>query len=344
MVESPLMTERDRSQRRASELIKIQQPEGDVEGFKPRVISGGGIIYDAVSEDTSIMNRGEILSRPEFTDAILESIPGIVYVHDEQGNLLKWNKKHEQTTGYSSEELSKINHLSFYDQESAIKMRETIKIASETGHAEVEIPIQTKSGEKMLMSFSNNKFLINGEELYVGIGIDITESRRMQEEALYLSYHDKLTGAYNRGFFEKCINEINSETRLPTSIIFGDLNNLKSINDVLGHRFGDQLLQATANALKSACRAEDVVARWGGDEFAIIFPMTTAEDLEHIVQRIGEQCNKSKINGMPISISIGSATYSSHDQDINEIINEAEKDCMERKAHEKKMAMSLEGL
>ena len=112
------------------------------------------------------------------------------------------------------------------------------------------------------------------------------EFMKRNKDIKYLSYHDKLTGLKNRRFFEEEITRMDTERNLPISIIMGDVNGLKLINDAFGHSKGDELLQKAAAVMKRTCRKDDLVARWGGDEFVIFLPRTEQEEAEQIVNRI----------------------------------------------------------
>ncbi|NLY39456.1 MAG: diguanylate cyclase, partial [Firmicutes bacterium] len=99
--------------------------------------------------------------------------------------------------------------------------------------------------------------------------MDITERKKVEEEIRYISYHDSLTGLYNRAFFIEELKRLDTERNLPLAIIMGDMNGLKLTNDIFGHAAGDMLLQKGAAILKKVCRADDIIARIGGDEFVI---------------------------------------------------------------------------
>jgi PAS domain S-box-containing protein len=103
---------------------------------------------------------------------------------------------------------------------------------------------------------------------------------------LKLTYNDSLTGLYNRRFFEKEIERLDTQRQLPISIIVADINGLKIINDSLGHKKGDELLIKSAELLKEVIREEDILARYGGDEFAILLPQTEKSVAEKIIKRI----------------------------------------------------------
>ncbi|MBM3713402.1 MAG: diguanylate cyclase, partial [Actinobacteria bacterium] len=101
--------------------------------------------------------------------------------------------------------------------------------------------------------------------IYLHIIKDITEKKISQERIKYLSFHDKLTGLYNRAFFEEELIRLDVKRQLPLSLVIGDVNGLKLINDAFGHEKGDELLKKISKILKDCFRAEDIIARWGGD-------------------------------------------------------------------------------
>jgi len=148
--------------------------------------------------------------------------------------------------------------------------------------------------------------------------------KKSEEEILYLSYHDNLTGLYNYRFMEEEIRRLNTTRQLPISIIMGDLNGLKLINDAFGHRAGDLLLQKAAEIIKANCRREDIIARWGGDEFVILLPRTDTKAVEEIVRRIKDRCTLDSGGPIKVSIALGYATKNQAEENIWQVLKEAE--------------------
>jgi diguanylate cyclase (GGDEF)-like protein/PAS domain S-box-containing protein len=169
---------------------------------------------------------------------------------------------------------------------------------------------------------------------------DITESKKREQEILYLNNHDVLTGLYNRAFFEEESKRLNNERQLPISVIMGDINGLKLINDAFGHAEGDKLLTGIAKILSSCCRSEDIVARTGGDEFCILLPQTSSETAQTICRRIYKICEnyEDKIDKeiFYLSISLGYATKEDSGQPIESIIKLAEEQMYKQKLLERK--------
>jgi diguanylate cyclase (GGDEF)-like protein/PAS domain S-box-containing protein len=163
---------------------------------------------------------------------------------------------------------------------------------------------------------------------------DITERIIKEEEINYLSYHDQLTGLYNRRFYEEELSRLDTERNLPLTIAMGDVNGLKLINDSFGHQIGDNLLKKIAEILKKCCRADDIIARIGGDEFVIILPKTDTAETEKVVARIKNMSAKKKVGSLDISISFGYETKTDKKQKIQDIFKESEEHMYRHKLYE----------
>ena len=153
---------------------------------------------------------------------------------------------------------------------------------------------------------------------------DVTDRMAKESKISYLSYHDQLTGLYNRRFYEEEMQRLDTERDLPLSVAMGDVNGLKLINDSFGHMAGDELLKRTAEIIKEACRADDIVARLGGDEFIIILPRTDSGETEKVIERIRKLCQKEKVNEVALSISFGYETKTKKEQKIMDVFRTAE--------------------
>lgn len=166
--------------------------------------------------------------------------------------------------------------------------------------------------------------LLNGN---YGVGTyieDITKEQAQRQRIEYLSYHDELTGLYNRSRFEEELKRIDVEENLPISILSGDMNGLKLANDIFGHEAGDMLLKSAAKVLKKVCRKKDIIARVGGDEFAVLLPGTSSEDAEKIMERIRDEFSRIRVKAIHGSISMGCDTKTHKDEGILQTLKVAE--------------------
>jgi len=163
---------------------------------------------------------------------------------------------------------------------------------------------------------------------------DITELRRKNENILYLSFHDQLTGLYNRRFLEEEIIRLDTSRNLPLTIVMGDVNGLKLVNDSFGHGVGDQLLVKVSNALRKASRVDDILARHGGDEFIVVLPKTSKNEAEMIVKRYKEYLSQEKSDLVEISVSFGWETKTEIDQSIDMILKKTEDAMYQHKVYE----------
>jgi diguanylate cyclase (GGDEF)-like protein len=153
---------------------------------------------------------------------------------------------------------------------------------------------------------------------------DVTLEKQKEDEVRYLGYHDKLTGLYNRTYFEEALTSLDNEASMPLGLIMGDCNGLKMVNDVFGHEAGDKLLNSIAEMFKSICGDDDIVARVGGDEFAIILPRTSSEKANFIISSIKKMCSDGIVDSVSPSIALGYAIKTNMNKDINTVYKLAE--------------------
>lgn len=137
--------------------------------------------------------------------------------------------------------------------------------------------------------------------------LDITTRKEAEEEIIKLSYSNKLTGLKNRAYLEKKFTELDKHPDINYSIVMGDINGLKAINDTFGHKEGDKLLQRIASILEKCCENDDIVARWGGDEFAILVISKEYLYVSKLIDNIKKECANIEEFGFDVSLALGSA-------------------------------------
>ena len=172
--------------------------------------------------------------------------------------------------------------------------------------------------------------------------IEIAEREAAEEKMTYFSMHDPLTGLYNRTYFEQEMQRLGAEWHSNVGLIMCDVDGLKLINDSMGHDKGDTLLIATANLIKSCFRSSDIVARVGGDEFAVLLPNASQVMLEEAYQRLQDNTvtlNQS-LEGVPLSLSIGFAFRTNPSTSLSELYVEADNNMYREKLYRSQSARS----
>lgn len=150
---------------------------------------------------------------------------------------------------------------------------------------------------------------------------------------LEMSYEDPLTGVYNRRFFDEALKiEVikSSRHRNSFALLMIDVDNFKEFNDVYGHQKGDEVLSRIGRVFKTVCRGYDIITRYGGDEFAIIFPEADRQVASNLCERIMAEIHalSFEFNGPEIhaqvSVSIGVAIFPDHASNVNDLIRVAD--------------------
>ncbi len=192
------------------------------------------------------------------------------------------------------------------------------------------------TGSKVYLEASGRTITYDSQKMRMEIFHDITELKKAEKKIKYLKFHDSLTELYSRTYLEKVLENVYRERNLPMNFIICDLNGLKLVNDAFGCREGDKLLKRVAKILKYCARREDIVARWGGDEFFILLPRSTSQEVEDIVYKIRNICTHTKDQKIPLNVSIGVSAKIDNNQDFREVIKEAEDNMYTNKLLERK--------
>ncbi len=317
-------------------FISIAELEKDKAG-KPLKVSG--VVQDIT--DRKKMEQLLFREKDQFKTTLLSVGDGIIST-DVKGKVLILNPIAEQLTGWrqaeavgrSSDEVFHI--IDEFTRERcdnpAQKVIETGEIIELANHTHLiskdgfERPIEDSAAP-----IKDEQGNITGVVL---VFRDFTEKKKIRDEITYLSFHDHLTGLYNRGFFEAEMERLDTERNLPITIVMGDVNGLKLINDSFGHAAGDELLIRIAKILKKSFRAADIIARVGGDEYAILLPKTDGSEAQKLINRTLELLLKEKVRDLNLSISFGWATKTDLSQTTDLVTKKAEDDMYNNKLFE----------
>lgn len=288
------------------------------------------ILFDVTDKERY---REEMINEKELLSTTLQSIGDGVVTTDNMGVITDMNSVAEKITGW--------------DNGSAIGMpfADVFVLQKEDTGEDVENPIQKVLETGLIIGLANHTELVNRQGLRIPIadsaapiksengntfGVvmvfrDVSNEKKHSKQIEFLSYHDFLTGLYNRRYVEEMMVQLDKEKYLPISVIMADVNGLKITNDVFGHKTGDILLKNVAELIKNCCSERDLIARWGGDEFVIIMPDKSLEEAENVIQKIKEAHVLIEGSNLYLSLSLGCACMNTAESSIHAVMQQAEK-------------------
>ena len=280
-------------------------------------------------------------SRNQMLD-ILEGTNAGTWVWNLETGEQTVNPRWAEIIGYTIEELSPISgatwkaHTHPEDYKNAGAQVRSI-FEKQTENYNSEFRMKHKNGSWIWINSIGkvSAWTPEGKPLIAsGIHLDITERKRIEEEIFYIGYHDQLTGLYNRRFYEEELKRLDVPRSIPLTLVIGDINGLKLINDSFGHNKGDEIIRNAAEVLRKGFRECDIVARIGGDEFGIVLPNTNAEEAEQIIKRVKELVDAVNVSPLELSISFGYDTKTKSGEDVEEIEKSAEDHMYRHKLYE----------
>jgi diguanylate cyclase (GGDEF)-like protein/PAS domain S-box-containing protein len=314
--------------------------------------------------ETSVMDITQIKeahaklesSRTYFKN-IIKYLPDPTFAINTEGVVVAWNKAMEQLTGVTEQAIHGCSNYEYaiplYGERRPVMVDYVLNPELHSGK---QYSFLHKEGSTVIgEAFA--PMLRNGQGAYLWgsaspirdadgtiIGAintikDFTEYKETQKQLKFFSIHDVLTGLYNRSYFEEEVDRLNNMRFSPISVIMCDVDGLKLINDSLGHYKGDELLKAAADAIQTAFRTSDAVARIGGDEFVVILPNTDQNAAEEAVIRISKAVDDYNIINptFPLSLSTGFATG---EPPLQNILIEADNNLNRNKLHRSASAKS----
>ncbi len=216
----------------------------------------------------------------------------------------------------------KTNIIDYVDHSSDKELNTFLQTLRQTNESR-ETVLFKASGKSLAMELIG-KSIISKEQNYLIACLNVEKRLQSIEEMKELSFKDPLTGLYNRRYFEEKLYSMNKPEYMPLSVIMGDVNGLKLVNDTFGHSAGDVLLKTAGKKMLKLGRSSDVIARIGGDEFAILLSNTSEKSAKNILDRFNKSCSNLKIDKVCFSIAFGSASMNEIAESIEKIMGKAE--------------------
>ncbi|MBM3708399.1 MAG: diguanylate cyclase, partial [Actinobacteria bacterium] len=311
--------------RRVYNLSLSVKKIGDEKNISKRLVTEGNDEITSVAKNINKMleelenSHNQVINSQNMYKELFENSLDGIYRSNSDGRYISVNNALVEMLGYESrEELLLVNTKDLY------YYPETRPDLDERARPFNKI-LKKKDGTKIFVQISPRVVYKNKKPVYYeGIIRDVTAQKEFEEKVKYISFHDSLTDLYNRAYFDEELKRLKNTRQLPLTVVMGDVNGLKTINDTYGHAKGDLMLKKIAVILKECFRSEDVIARIGGDEFCIILRDTTKENAEKIIERVNEKCVSRSTKTMPLSIAFGIKTKDTIDMKLKEVINEAE--------------------
>ena len=333
-----------------SEQDQLTRPNGAMDiirwwcrpWYEPDGSIGGTVFYSETITERKQMERALFLEKELFRTTLLSVGDGVISTDDE-GRVRLMNHVAETLTGWRAEEAAGedfgvVFHI--IDESSGERAPDPVRqVLEDDQPVELMEDSVLVSREGLMVPIEDRAAPIRDRDgKTTGVVVvfrDCAEKRQRIKEIEYLSYNDQLTGLYNRRFFEEELRRLDVPRNLPLSFVMADLNGLKLFNDAFGHAAGDEKLRKVARVLREECRADDIIARVGGDEFVILLPSTGEDHLEPLMERITTAVSRERVENLPISASLGGATKTDPSESAEKILHRAEDQMYRRKIFDK---------
>lgn len=311
------------------------EPEFDEAGELSKVLVTIVDITDRKNSEKALKESENRLS------AFLKVMPDMFFLLDRNGYLI--DNYIENTiipSHMQSDFLGKnIKNLDFVDEYIAELTFQNIEKLFGTGEIQTFEFCSQKLGQE---TFFEARLVLCGDDKVLAVVRDISQ-RKVSEVKLYnMSIHDTPTNLYNRNYFEQALDKYLDKNTSGMGIVICDIDGLKLVNDTLGHAVGDDYLKTAATILCQCFDCNDVVARIGGDEFAVLIKHTTTKELSAIsseIDRLLAMINTEE-RIIPISMSLGYAVGDGTQKDLKELLKIADNLMYREKLHHRQSEKS----
>lgn len=309
--------------------FKIADPQGQVQI--------GGYIRDVTEENNMMVKLRE---SEEKYRLIVDNQTELIDKVAPDGTLLYASPSYCRFYRKKKEELIGSNFVQHLDSKQRDKIKKLFLKAIRPPYVSSSLEQVEIGGQQKWVSWINKGVLDNqGRLLYViGSGRDITEQVKTEKQREFLSLHDSFTSLYTRNFFLAELKREDELKNYPLTVILGDINGLKLVNSSFGQKEGDRIILGVSNAIKATLRKDEIIARWGGDSFAILLSGTGEAQAEKIIARIDRRIARQDFV-VPVTISFGVSTKTGDTERVN-LIRDAEDKLMGKKLFNKSSSHS----
>ena len=297
------------------------------------LLDADGVVYSICTQSIDVTERKHAEDQLRLAARVFDRAGEGIMVTDSSQKILTVNSSFTQVTGYGAEEaLGKTPKILSSGKHDAAFYLAMWNHLDHHGWWQGEIWNKRKNGDVYPEWLTVNAVcdpegrVIN----YVGIFSDISVVKESQRKVEFLATHDELTGLPNRALFmDRLRQAIAHAARKENTfaVLFIDLDNFKVVNDSMGHGAGDELLCGVAARLRDCVRSSDTVARFGGDEFALLIEDATVSEAEMATQRIADaMCRPHVIGRQSIysSASVGICLYPNDGIDPETLLKNAD--------------------
>ncbi|TQV87635.1 sensor domain-containing diguanylate cyclase [Aliikangiella coralliicola] len=264
---------------------------------------------------------------------LFQLIEDCIYIHDFEGKFIEVNKAVEKTYGYPHDYFIGKTPADFAvpGYNDLKQIRQYWEKCIDGQPQRFEFWTQTCDGVIFPKEVIINQGVYAGEKVIIAVARDMTNRKRLEENLRKHAEYDSLTGLYNRRvFFELAQKAIAYSKRYEQSltVLVFDIDHFKNINDLYGHPAGDKVLADFGKFCLSCARESDILARIGGEEFAIVMPNTDLAQVTLWTQKFFDELSKLEIQldqkKVSVSVSVGIASLSNENSDFNDLIKAAD--------------------
>ena len=333
--------------------LSVKKPLFDPNG-QVRGLFGISTDITAEKETQTKLRESELRLR-----TILDNVGAYIYIKDKDRRFKYINKLTEELFQKKSDEIVGMTNIELLGQEQGEEFDQTDRQVFEIG--EKVTCLETFSTPDEIYYYWSVKIPLQNEQgeidHYIGISTDITDQKnlehqvrqshrelevrleeinKLKDELQNQATHDALTGLFNRRYLEEHIPLIFADpNRAPTSLLMVDIDNFKAINDNHGHGIGDKTLAYLADTLRAECRNNDLICRYGGDEFLVVLPNTPQSSALKKAEWIRKSFQLNLTNALPElkknSISIGISTSPDNADSFEKLYHSSDKALYEAK-------------